>query len=187
MAIHRGSNQIGKLFVGKNQIGKVYKGSTLIYSSEELLYTNGVQNVAWVSDGHGHGSGSTTFLSNCVELKSTGLYGHGARRQAMFTANKIDLTNYSTIRVRVSGYDGYLRYGENDGFVLGVTYGINANIYSYSVAKTNLNPASETNDIREVMMDISSLKGEYYIGIGLFAYKMYDLTDTAYVYSVILE
>lgn len=35
MAIYKGGNQIGKLFVGGNQIGKIYKGSTLIYAAEE--------------------------------------------------------------------------------------------------------------------------------------------------------
>lgn len=37
MAIHKASNQIGKLYKGSNQIGKVYKGSTLIYTAEEKL------------------------------------------------------------------------------------------------------------------------------------------------------
>ena len=37
MAIHKASNQIGKVYKGSNQIGKVYKGSTLIYTAEETF------------------------------------------------------------------------------------------------------------------------------------------------------
>lgn len=187
MSIYKSSNEIGKLYVGNNQIGKVYKGSELIYTAETPLYTYGVQDVAWIGTGGGYGSGSVTFTDDYVELKSTGNYGNGPRRQAMFTSAKIDLSNYDIIKVLVSGYDGYLRYTANDGFVLGVTNSIDANFFNTAIAKTNLNPATKTDEIREVIMDISNLEGEYYIGIGLFAYKMYDKTDTVKVYSVILE
>ena len=50
MAIHKASNQIGKLYKGSNQIGKVYKGSTLIYTAEES-FTNTSASIR-----HGHDS-----------------------------------------------------------------------------------------------------------------------------------
>ena len=187
MAIIKASNEIGKLYKGSNQIGKAYKGSILLYQAEMPLYSNGTQDVAWVGQGGGYGDGQVTFRTSDVELKATGIYGSGSRRQAMITSKKIDLTTWNTIRVVVSGYDGYLRYTEIDNFILGLTSAPTAIIYETAAFKVNLNPPSLTKEKREVIIDISSVSGEYHIGIGLAAYKMYDYTDTAYVYSVILE
>ena len=187
MAIIKASNEIGKLYKGSNQIGKVYKGSVLLYQAEMPLYSNGTQNVAWVGQGGGYGNGTTTFKGDCVELKSTGQYGNGSRRQSMTTSTKIDLTNWNTIKVVVSGYDGYLRYDAADSFCLGLTSAITPYVYESATFKADLNPPATTSAKREVTINIANVSGEYHIGIALAAYKMYDYTDTAYVYSVILE
>lgn len=187
MALNINSAKLKKCNVNGVKCKRINVNGVKVWTAETPLYTYGVQDVAWVGTGDGYGSGSVTFNDDYVELKSTGSYSNGARRQAMFTAEKIDLTDYDTIKVIVSGYDGYLRYTSADCFVLGVTDSIHAKVYENSVAKINLNPEAKTDEIREVIMDISSLSGEYYIGISLSAYKMYDKTDTARVYSVILE
>lgn len=159
------------------------------------LYNYGIQNVEWVAVGGGYGSGSTTFNSNSVKLDSTGSYSNGGRYQSMYTKNKIDLTEYTKLKAVVSGYsyDTIQNGNENNGFFrMGITDGQNANIKQNSFTNTiSINPlvtTSElTNELREVVMDISNITGEYYVGICLYSYRMYDYTDTGNVYSVSLH
>lgn len=158
------------------------------------LYTYGVQNVEWTGVGGGYGSGSTTF-GYSVALSATGSYGNGGRYQSMYTKNKIDLTEYTKLKVVVSGYayghEGLVLDGmrEDNGFFrMGITDGVDCNIKNNAYSNTiNINPTVETSDAREVVMDISGITGKYYIGICMMAYRLYDYSNSGYVYSVSLH
>ena len=158
------------------------------------LYDYGTQNIGWVAAEGGYGSGSTTFNSNSVKLDSTGLYGSGGRYQSMYTQGKINLTEYTKLKVVVSGWasnnEGLVLDGmsEHNGFFrMGITNGHSANIKDTAVRTINLNPKTETNAKREVIMDISDITGEYYIGICIMAYRLYVYSNSGYVYSVSLH
>lgn len=90
MAIHRGSNQIGKLFVGKNQIGKVYKGDVLVYTGSEDLLAN---------------AGVTNLHANCYTPDSGSNYSHS--RTISFSWDDIDNLN-------IKGYYKIARMGNGD-------------------------------------------------------------------------
>lgn len=177
----------------KSMNGTLYSEgtTTLAFSAEEPLYTYGIQNVAWSALGDGGSSGSTTFGESSVTIKAKGSYSNSARYQNMYTTDKIDLTDYTTIKAVVSGYalnnEGKLSDSTNGWFHLGIMNKIERNLKDYAVSSININPETKTDDVREVELDVSSFIGEYYIVICMRAYRINDATNTGYVHSVWME
>lgn len=159
------------------------------------LYDNGVQNVTWRTQEGGYGSGSVSYNTDHVKLTATGSYGSGGRYENMYTTDMIDLTEYTTLKAVVSGYaygnNGIVQNGDDDHngyFRMSITDTYRDDIGSSEVIlSTMINPESETNDLREISLDISGITGSYYIAIGIMAYRMYDYSNTGYVYSVSLH
>lgn len=178
--------------------GYVYHNSEYVQISGFdmiYLYDNGVQNVAWRTQEGGYGSGSVSYNDDYVTLTATGSYSNGARYENMYTTEMIDLTEYTTLKAVVSGYaygnNGIVQNGDNDHngyFRMAITDAYWDDLgCSEVILETSINPEVATDDLREVSLDISNITGSYYIAIGIKAYRMYDYSNTGYVYSVSLH
>ena len=174
--------EIGKLYdnngTTSSQIGKVYdnNGTTnsLIYTAwNGEIYLNGDEITeltgGWTT--YKGQAGSITKNTNSVTVTMTkGSYSGEQRYSIMYTANKINLTNYKTISinsdwVKCTTYDG--------GYPAVLAFGVtaetppfkNANLFisppaglKSTNAKTSGNPSS---------FSVEALSGSYYIFVGL--------------------
>lgn len=161
------------------------KNGIMVYPSSAKQYVNGVwvsktakvyQNGAWVDlwDGHllngankfelvtggwksattckmytsqgGNATGKATFNSNGIVF--------GDDTTIVNTANKIDMTNYSKLKFTISASTGLFLFA----VMASVTGSMEAN---YSAIKNSNGVTTGT-----VTIDISSLKGSYYVVIG---------------------
>lgn len=184
MAIYKANNQIGKLYKGNVQIGKVYKGSTLVYTAEELIYTNGVQNHTLKKTESGSGSSELTFNSDNFYIRATGSYGNGGRSISALTANKIDVTNFSTLHIKCKGKAN--DYNSSNNFCAALTTFLGSNPFIDTNYKVDLS-GSDYDSVREVTLDISKVTGSYHIGVAVASYQLYDYSNSGYVYQMWLD
>ena len=182
MAIYKASNTIGKLYKGSNQIGKVYKGSTLIYTAEELIYTNGTQNYTLTVTEIDRNNSYVTFNSDSFYIQAQGSYGNGGSHISALTSTKIDVTSYDTLHIicqgSASGFD------TSNAFYAALSTSLGSNPLSHS---SGYNFDLRSSSKAELTFDISSITGSYYIGVCANAYQLYDYSSNGTVYQIWLD
>lgn len=141
MSIHKGSNQIGKLYVGSNQIGKAYKGSTLIYTAEEYLLQNGVAQT--LAGGFTHYaqqySSELTYPSGYMQLKNN----NSGSYSRVDSNNEIDWSKYSMLKVQM----GATTVPTYSTFVIAIAKGtIDSGTYISSISSSNRSLYKSYND-----------------------------------------
>ena len=178
-----------------HQIGKVhdYDGTTshLIYSADMPLFTSGVgQNVPWYAavsySSHGEYSNSATQLYAKVHSNST---AEEQNRRVMWrTSSKVDVTGFSTLRLKFS--ELYTEWGSCNYIVGGLSstgtyHDLPYNPSSFSefsttglVAGTYWVKHQTTLKNQTWDIDISGINGSYYVQI--IAAKRYGEARSAY-------
>lgn len=148
---------------------------TLAYWSGEL-YDAGNQYTDITGGWIRHGTGGTvTFNDDNIHLATLEAYSEGQ----VNTINKIDLTNFSSLKVTVTA--------SNRKNIIG-----NVNVFTKNEAGASVTAAttSLSNAALETIttLDVSELNGEYLIGINSSGISSsYYMTGSFYVTKVILE
>lgn len=148
---------------------------TLAYWSGEL-YDAGNQYTDITGGWIRHGTGGTvTFNDDNIHLATLDAYSEGQ----VNTINKIDLTNFSSLKVTVTA--------SNRKNIIG-----NVNVFTKNEAGASVTAAtaSLSNAALETIttLDVSELNGEYLIGINSSGISSsYYMTGSFYVTKVILE
>ena len=171
-----------------HKIGKVYDNdgtaNNLIYSAEELIYTNGVQNHPLSKTESGSGSSELTFNSDNFYIRAAGSYGTGGRSISALTANKIDVTDFNTLHVKCKGKAN--AYDSSNNFCAVLTTFLGSNPFIDTSCKVNLS-GSDTTTVREVTLDISAVTGSYHIGVAAASYRLNNAANSGYVYQIWLD
>lgn len=130
------------------------------------LYDSGTWNVPYDNGGYTFfGSPTDGATLNPTTITAT---ASASRSQMIGTANKIDLTNYSMLKIRCSTSGG-----------ASVLVSNSKNVTSPAVKNLVVNNASEV----EYVINVSDLSGDYYICFGAY----YGTVRSITVKSIILE
>ena len=166
---------IGKLFLanptGFDQIGKVYyrddTTNSLIYSSEFVLYENGVTNTDAV--GASWDLGKKTSSTSKITFQESNIYFYSYHnptadaastwsRAVMWTRNKIDLSGYTTLNMQCDPDPDNAAFGQAWIFAAPDTIPTGDNTQNKNIPKISGTTAGV------LTLDVSSLTGEHYLG-----------------------
>ena len=135
----------------------------LYYVGNQCVDTTG----GW-SGSYSYGAGGTVIFND--ENMEISVYNSTSSYYAVATANKIDLTRYSKIKMRITGQ-----------------LDTSKNVFLYATDIRNADPSSKvaTIDIVDgwMTLDISSLIGSYYVGACL---RQYNASGTVLINEVYL-
>lgn len=114
--IYAGSTQIKKIYAGSTQIKKIYAGSTLVYSAENVLFSNNSSSAGSVSSwqcgaygvasiGTGDPAWSTTTISTGSTGNMTRYNGNirgttGLKSGAMYLSTNHSTIGYVPLKIR---------------------------------------------------------------------------------------
>lgn len=162
------ARNVKKGYRGVSGVARQFFGSGNIYhQGDECTYLHG-GFVAYAYGGYDRGGGASNVTAPIITRNSTTIVftGHGSNYGSVFTRNKIDLTNYSTMKIKVTGYSygGSCRAGFTTGCYNGYTG-------TYMAAEST----------GTLSLNISSLSGSYYFALEI------DGANSITISEIILE
>ena len=115
--IFAGTSQIKNIYVGTSRIKKVWVGTSLVYSAEQWILGNGVDNLGTGNKnatygGHGNdGSANLTKTSTAVKVASDSLYAEYCLAQWPIN---VSLSDYTKLHCTVSSSGSGSRFVQID-------------------------------------------------------------------------
>lgn len=151
MPVYLGSNK-SRLALGDKLIKEAYSGSTLVYRNYVKWYENGTMFIPFSIGVNYNNRGSVSNTNGYMQVQTT-------EDTSYMSNNKVDLTNVNTIKFTLSYFNSSAT-PTYAAFLVGNSR--TARVYNGQWKKkiTTTTPG-------EIIVDVSDLSGEYYIGFGV--------------------
>ena len=128
MSLHKGSNEIGKVYKGSDQIGKIYKGDVLIYSAEYRLIPDNAVASDWTRNDKGR---VTVNSDGSVTLACSS----GNDNTRFYLNVPVDLSQYTKFTITISSISS----AESDFRMLLLNPDDHSEVYWEQGTKDNMN------------------------------------------------
>lgn len=181
MALNINDTKLKKCNVNSVKCKRINVDSVKVWSAEELIYTNGVQNHELTITEIDRNEAYVTFNSDNFYIYAKGKYGTGGSHISALTTEKIDVTDYSTLHFVTNGSAN--EFTSSNAFYGVLSTVLGSDPYEHNNGAVNLSGANG----EDRTIDLTNITGSYYIGVACNAYQYGDISNSGTVYQIWLD